>query len=214
MQYCGIYAITDDKLLAPDSLLPAVEVALNAGIAMLQYRCKTADAATRLQQASALQALCAQHKVPLIINDDVELCAAVGAAGVHLGRQDTNLGAARKLLGRHAIIGVTCHNSLDAASTAARDGANYVAFGRFFPSHTKPQASPADLSLLQLAQTRLNIPIVAIGGINAENGAALRDAGADMLAVVHAIFGSNDIHSSTRALVALYQPHISEKQQD
>lgn len=205
MQFTGIYAITDDKLLSPKNLLPAVESALDAGICLLQYRSKHGSDAERLNTAGALQALCATYSVPLIINDDVELCSSVGAAGVHIGRSDADPRVARKRLGDRAIIGVTCHDSLDLALEAQQAGADYVAFGRFFPSLTKPLASPANLSLLTLAQQQLAIPIVAIGGINAENGAAVRQAGADMLAVVHAIFGSDDVRASTRHLVQLYQ---------
>ena len=205
MQFTGIYAITDDNLLAPDQLLAAVEAALSAGIRMLQYRSKTGSDSERLDTANALQVLCKNFHVPLIINDDVNLCIAVGAAGVHLGRQDADLHQARSQLGHDAIIGVTCHASLTLARAAEHAGADYVAFGRFFPSHTQPQASPADMALLTLARRELSLPIVAIGGINAENGAALRQAGADMLAVVHAIFGSRDVGASARKLVQLYQ---------
>ncbi len=205
MQFAGIYAITDENLLAPDQLLAAVEIALNAGICMLQYRSKTGSDADRLEMARALQKLCTACAVPLIINDAVNLCEAVGAAGVHLGRQDSELRQARRQLGPAAIIGVTCHASLPLALAAEQAGADYVAFGRFFPSHTKPQAPAAALSLLTQARRELTVPIVAIGGINAENGAAVRQAGADMLAIVHAIFGSSDVGASVHKLVQLYQ---------
>lgn len=205
MLFSGIYAITDDKLLTPGNLLVAVEAALGAGVSMLQYRSKVGDNHERLKTAKDLLALCNTYSVPLIINDDVHLCSTVGAAGVHIGREDYALHAARKRLGPQAIIGVTCHNSLTLALEAEQAGADYVAFGRFFPSQTKPQASPADISLLTEARHQLTIPIVAIGGINAENGAALRQAGADMLAVVHGIFGSENVGANTRKLVQLYQ---------
>lgn len=205
MRFTGIYAITDDKLLAPEHLLHKVEAALAAGVNLLQYRSKAGSNSDKHHTASALQALCNTYSVPLLINDDVELCLAVGAAGVHLGRQDTSLRAARQRLGADSIIGVTCHDSLHAAQLAEQAGADYVAFGRFFPSFTKPLATRANLSLLTQARSELTVPIVAIGGINAENGAAVRQAGADMLAVVHAIWGNHDIASSVRKLVQLYQ---------
>lgn len=208
MHLSGIYAITDDDLLPPARLLTAVEAALAAGICLLQYRSKRDSETERLQTAHDLQSLCAGYGVPLLINDDVELCAAVGAAGVHLGRQDASLQTARERLGSSAIIGITCHASLADALVAEQQGASYVAFGRFFPSHTKPGAPPAELALLRQAQAALTVPIVAIGGINTENGAAVMAAGADMLACVHALFGGDDVDAQTRALVALYS-HIN-----
>lgn len=205
MQFTGIYAITDDKLLTPENMLSAVEAALDAGISLLQYRSKQGSSSDRHATASALLALCAAYRVPLIINDDLDLCLAVGAAGVHIGRQDADPRQARTRLGDQAIIGVTCHDSISMALEAEQAGADYVAFGRFFPSLTKPHASPASLSLLALARRQLTIPIVAIGGINAENGAALKLAGADMLAVIHAIFGCEDVRAGTRELVRLFK---------
>jgi len=198
MRYTGIYAITDDQLLPPARLHTAVEAALMAGISMLQYRSKSGTDDERRRVAARLQSVCEAHQIPLIINDDVKLCLAVGAAGVHLGRQDAPLALARQRLGPEAIIGITCHASLDLALAAEQGGASYVAFGRFFPSHTKPEASQAPLSLLTEARARLSLPIVAIGGINAENGAAVCNAGADMLAIVHGIFGSDDVTASVR----------------
>jgi len=205
MKYSGIYAITDDHLLPPDRLQSAVSAALAAGINMLQYRSKSGSAGERQQVAAALQSLCASHQVPLIINDDVELCLASGAAGVHLGRQDASLQAVRKRLGPDAIIGITCHDSLDLALAAQQQGASYVAFGRFFPSLTKPGASAAPLSLLTAARAQLSLPIVAIGGINAENGAAILGAGADMLAIVQGVFGGDDVGANVLNIQRLFQ---------
>lgn len=205
MLFTGIYAITDDKLLTPEKMFSAVEFALDAGISLLQYRSKLPNNTDRLSTARSLLALCSTYSVPLIINDDVELCMQVGAAGVHIGRQDADPREARARLGNQAIIGVTCHDSIAKAVEAEQASADYVAFGRFFPSQTKPLASPANLSMLTQARKQLTVPIVAIGGINKENGAAARLAGADMLAVVHAIFGSDDICTSTRELVQLFK---------
>jgi len=204
MNFSGIYAITDDHLLPPDQLQAAVSAALVAGINMLQYRSKSGSAGERQQVAADLQSLCAAHQVPLIINDDVELCLACGAAGVHLGRQDASLQAARQRLGPDAIIGITCHDSLELALAAQKEGASYVAFGRFFPSLTKPGASAAPLSLLTAARAQLSLPIVAIGGINAENGAAVLEAGADMLAIVHGVFGG-DVATNVLNIQRLFQ---------
>lgn len=204
MQLAGIYAITDDSLLPGQKLLSAVEAALRAGICLLQYRSKSHSATDKLVSAKALQALCARYHTPLIINDDTSLCEAAAAAGVHLGRQDGSIEAARKQLGDSAIIGVTCHACIEDALQAENQGADYVAFGRFFPSLSKPEAAAADLEILIQAREQLSIPIVAIGGINAENGALVLQAGADILAVIHAIFGSDDVSAQTRKLVDVY----------
>ena len=200
----GIYGITDDGLLPGGKLFTAVEAALNAGISLLQYRSKTACAEQRLEQAARLQALCKRHGIPLIINDDIDLCRHAGAAGVHLGDEDPQPQQARAALGQEAIVGVTCHASLDAALAAEAAGADYVAFGRFFPSTTKPEAPSAPVDLLYEAKQRLTIPVVAIGGINPENGAALVEAGADMLAVIQALFGDGDVTANAGALLKLF----------
>jgi thiamine-phosphate pyrophosphorylase len=201
MQFSGIYAITDDKLLPGQRLFSAAEAALSSGISLLQYRSKTASKARRLECARNLLSLCAQFEVPLIINDDVDLCESAGAGGVHLGRQDASIESARNRLGPEAIIGVTCHSSIEAALVAERSGADYVAFGRFFPSFSKPEASAANLQTLIQARQALTIPIVAIGGINAENGHSVLQAGADMLAVIHAIFAEDDVSAQSRKLL-------------
>lgn len=212
MNLTGIYAITDDTLLPGAQLLRACESALAEGIALLQYRSKSGDAAERLEHAQALSALCARLDTPLLINDDVELCLAAGASGVHLGREDASLASARERLGDKALIGVTCHASIEYARKAEQQGADYVAFGRFFPSLTKPQAAQAQLNLLVEARAQLTVPIVAIGGINAQNGASVIEAGADMLAVIHSLFGQQDVAQQTRALNALFsgQPRSSK----
>lgn len=203
MQLSGIYAITDDILLPEHSRLAAVEAALGAGISLLQFRSKIGTADSRLKSAIELLDLCKAYQVPLIINDDVELCLAAKADGVHLGRQDATLEIARARLGPKAIIGVTCHASIERALKAQLATADYVAFGRFFDSATKPQAPPAQLEMLGRAKAALSVPIVAIGGINAENGAAVLAAGADMLAVIDAIFGGAQVTKRTEALVKI-----------
>jgi len=204
----GVYAITDEVLLPADLLLTRVEAALRAGLALLQYRSKQGSESQRLQQARALVDLCRQYDTPLLINDDVPLCLAVGAAGVHLGQRDQGLTEARRLLGPEAIIGITCHDQLALALQAQEAGASYVAFGRFFASQTKPTAPPADIAILPQACRELDIPVVAIGGITAENGAALIAAGADMLAVIHALFAFPDVESRARKLNSLFtSPH-------
>lgn len=204
MQLSGIYAITDDILLPEPTRLEAVAAALGAGISLLQFRSKSGTRASRLKAAIELLVLCRAHHVPLIINDDVDLCLAADADGVHLGQRDAALESARTRLGPAAIIGVTCHSSVDSAVQAQLAGADYVAFGRFFDSATKPEAPPAQLEILGQAKAVLSIPIVAIGGINAENGADVLAAGADMLAVIDAIFGDDQqVRQRTGALVRI-----------
>lgn len=190
----GLYGITDATLM-PDTeaLLNQVELSLQGGARVIQYRDKSTDKKKRLQQAQALQQLCQTYQTPLLINDDIELAAAVNAAGVHLGQSDGEAQAARKTLGPDAIIGITCHDSLELARTAVSAGADYVAFGAFFPSKTKPNAKPAPLSLLTQAREQLKLPIVAIGGITVDNAQQLIDAGADMIAVIHALYAAEEI---------------------
>jgi len=196
----GLYAITDGPRA---DLLEACAAAIAGGAAMLQYRDKSADAARRRAEAAALADLCARNRVPLIVNDDVELALAVGAAGVHLGEGDADLADARARLGANAIIGVSCYDSLDRARHVAAAGADYLAFGAFFASPTKPQARSATPRLLREAKA-LGVPLVAIGGITAENGAELIEAGADFLAVISAVFAASDVRTAAHALSQLF----------
>ncbi|MFA7095023.1 MAG: thiamine phosphate synthase [Gammaproteobacteria bacterium] len=199
----GLYAITNE---APDAceLSDRVARALRGGARAIQYRDKSGDAARRLQEAEALRALCRAYNVPLIVNDDVELARAVGADGVHLGKDDASIAEARTALGAGAIIGVSCYNSLERALQADAAGADYVAFGSFFPSSTKPAAVRASLELLGTARAQIRLPIVAIGGITPENGAQLVAAGADMLAVIQGVFGAPDPEAAARRYAALF----------
>ncbi|MGD2138359.1 MAG: thiamine phosphate synthase [Gammaproteobacteria bacterium] len=201
----GLYAITDSRLIPPGKLCSRVAQAIAGGAALVQYRDKQRRASERLREATALAALCRQHAVPLIINDDLELAAAVDAAGVHLGMADAAPGRARERLGETAIIGVSCYNRLERASEAVTAGADYIAFGRFFPSASKPEAEPATPALLREARARYNLPLVAIGGITPANGRQLIEAGADLLAVIHGVFGQPDVRAAAQAYAALFR---------
>ncbi|RCL23521.1 thiamine phosphate synthase [Pseudomonas sp. AFG_SD02_1510_Pfu_092] len=196
MKLRGLYAITDSQLLA-GRFLSHVEAALEGGVCLLQYRDKSDDAARRLREAEGLMKLCERYGTQLLINDDAELAARLGV-GVHLGQTDGPLTPARALLGRQAIIGSTCHASLELAAQAASEGASYVAFGRFFNSVTKPGAPAANSELLEQARAQVKLPIAVIGGITLDNAAPLVAHGADLLAVIHGLFGADSAQEVTR----------------
>ena len=198
----GIYAVTPEDRSGAE-LADAVAAAVEHGVKAVQYRSKSPDSARRRVDAEALLAVCRARRVPLIINDDVGLALAVGADGVHLGRDDEALPAARARLGDAAVIGVSCYDEAHRALAAARDGADYVAFGSFFPSVTKPGAVRATTELVASVRHRIEVPVVAIGGITAENALPLLDCGVDLLAVVNAIFGAPDIAHAARRLSRL-----------
>lgn len=205
MKLRGLYAITDSQLLA-GKFLAYVEAALDGGVTLLQYRDKSSDEARRLREAEKLRELCSRYKTQLIINDDAELAARLGV-GVHLGQTDGPLTTARALLGSKAIIGATCHSQIELAEQAAKEGASYVAFGRFFNSTTKPGAPAADAELLTAAKAKINLPIVAIGGVTLDNAPELIAHGTSMVAVVHGLFGADsaaEVERRARAFSALF----------
>ncbi len=203
----GLYAVTE-LALASVAMVSKVEGCLQGGARVVQYRDKSDDRERRRTDAGALLQLCRRFQVPLIINDDVSLAAEIAADGVHLGSSDMGLRDARRRLGKQALIGVSCYNRIDRAIAAEYHGASYVAFGRFFPSTSKPQAAAADPALLRSARKALSLPIVAIGGITPQNGGALIRAGADMLAVIHALFGEPDTRRAAQAFSQLFSPEV------
>lgn len=200
----GLYALTPDGVADTSALRALVADALAGGAALIQYRDKQADTAARQARATTLLALCRAAGAPLIINDDVALAAALGADGVHLGRDDPPLADARAALGPRAIIGVSCYDSLTRARAAAAGGADYVAFGSMFPSSSKPAASACSVALLSTARAELSLPIVAIGGITPDNAAELVRRGADFLAVISAVFSAGDIRAAARRFASLF----------
>jgi thiamine-phosphate pyrophosphorylase len=202
----GVYAITDSALLPNDNLLIAkVEAALRGGISMVQYRDKSSDTQKRTHQAFVLRDLCTHYRVPLIINDDVQLAIVVNADGVHLGQQDVALVQARQLLGSEKIIGITCHASLTHAKKAEANSADYVAFGSCFSSPTKPNALHVSLQTLAEAKQQLHIPVVAIGGINYENAHSIIHTGVDMIAVISSLFTQENVTQAAQQLVSLFK---------
>ncbi len=201
----GLYGINRDQDTG-DPLAQALEKAICGGLVVFQYRRKSAPSETYEREAARLLDICRRSGIPMIVNDDVTLASRLGADGVHLGRDDGSPLAARQALGPNAIIGVSCYDSVARAQAAERKGADYVAFGRFFTSRTKPLATPADPATLTRARRLLRIPIVAIGGITPENGAVLLRAGADVLAVVDAVFGAADPEDAVHAFDFLFTP--------
>lgn len=199
----GLYAVTpeerDDR-----TLVSKVEAALAGGARIVQYRNKLASLDVRRGQAAALLRACRRHGALLIVNDHTELAAAIGADGVHLGAEDGEIAQARTTLGPRAIIGASCYNALDLARKAEQAGASYVAFGSFFSSRTKPNAVPAPLTLLEEAKRRLSSPVVAIGGVTAENAPPLIAAGADAIAVISALFDAADVRAAAERLSRLF----------
>lgn len=200
----GLYAITPE-CADTASLLRMVEPALAGGARLVQYRNKLGDVALRHEQASELLALCRRFHVPLIINDDLRLADLIGADGVHLGKDDGSVREARLILGAGKIIGISCYNDLQRGLEAETHGADYVAFGSFFASSTKPGAMAAPLTLLHEAKRVLNIPVVAIGGITPNNAGTLITAGADAIAVITALFDSTDIQSAASHFASLFE---------
>ncbi|HYL87727.1 MAG TPA: thiamine phosphate synthase [Burkholderiales bacterium] len=188
MKLRGLYAITPEG----GDVERSTRLALEGGVALLQYRQKERD----LGLARAVVRMAREFRVPVIINDDVELALELGADGVHLGRDDGDLGAARERL-RGKLLGASCYNDAALGQAAVRAGADYIAFGSVFPSPTKPAAVRAPLSLFTEGR-RLGVPLAAIGGITLDNARELVAAGADLLAVITDLFEAPDIRQRAR----------------
>jgi len=193
----GFYAITSNN-----SSLDDVKTVLKADTVILQYREKIKP---DLVHAKKLKKLCEDFKVTFIINDNHQLAKEVEADGVHLGEEDGSYDETRQLLGDKAIIGISCYDSLDLAIEAEKQGANYVAFGAFFPSKTKQKTRLPDIGLLKQAKEKLSIPIVAIGGITPENGRPLIEAGADYIAAIHGVFGQCNPELAAKKYTELFK---------
>ena len=198
----GLYAITpqsDDGGWLADRVAECVE----GGARLVQYRAKGLAAAQALEQARALAAICRRGGVPLIVNDSIELAVACGAHGVHLGRDDADPRRARAAL-PGAIVGVSCYADPARAAAAAAAGADYVAIGSVFASGTKPSATRAPLAALAEARRLSGLPVAAIGGITPDNAPAVAAAGADMVAVISALFDADDVRAAARALAGVF----------
>ena len=193
----GLYAITDPNLLPGDLLLSGVESALRGGARVVQYRDKHASNIELLRSAQSLRDLCTDHQAHLIINDDLSLCLRVKADGLHLGKSDGDLIKARATLGEDKILGVTCHNDLQYAQHCYQLGADYCAFGRVFPSKTKPKAEHCHLDVISQAVKQSYVS-VAIGGISTENVQTLLNKHIFSIAVIHGLFSKENIESTAR----------------
>jgi thiamine-phosphate pyrophosphorylase len=204
----GLYAVTPD--VADSAWLRArVAQALDGGARILQYRSKSPDRALRSGQAGELAVLCRARGVLFIVNDDVELARECGADGVHLGREDAAIAAARARLGADVLVGASCYDDLARAQQCVDAGADYLAFGSFYPSVVKPGAGRANPALLREARRRWSVPLVAIGGITPSNAAPLLAEGADALAVISALFQVSDTQAAARAFRRLFDAHSS-----
>lgn len=203
----GLYAVTPE-MMDTATLLTRVEAALRGGARMVQYRNKSADRFLQTRQATAIAQVCRRAGASFIVNDSVTLAAETDADGVHLGSGDVNIETARRALGPGKLIGISCYNQLSLAREAAGNGADYIAFGSFFASATKPGALRADVELLACARRILTVPIVAIGGITLDNAQPLIAAGADALAVVAALFDSADVEQTARRFATLFSTSV------
>lgn len=202
----GLYVITDAALCARHGLSDSVAAALRGGARLVQYRDKSGDQERRLREAKALAALCREHGATFIINDDVMLAKACDAHGVHLGRDDGDIAAAREALGTGKVIGISCYDELERARRVRELGADYIAFGSLFPSSIKPDAVRAPLTLFAEAR-HLGLPMCGIGGIDRDNIADVAAAGADMAAVISAVFDRpslQEIEQAARALAGAF----------
>ena len=196
----GLYAITDERLIAETHFIEKVGSALQGGARVIQYRDKSVNRQKRLKQARALRAICDQYQATLIINDDIELVRAVNADGVHLGKDDSQIIEARQVLGDNCIIGISCYNDIDLAISAEKNTADYVAFGAMFSSPTKPKAVTASLEIISAAKQQLSIPVCVIGGITDNNIHQVIEHGADMTAVISSLFSADDIKHHAQKL--------------
>ena len=203
----GLYAVTP-AMEDTARLVALVEECIAGGAGLVQYRAKGTPPALALEQARRLASACRAHRVLLIVNDSLELALAVQADGVHLGRDDLDARRARAALPTK-IVGVSCYDDPGLARAAASAGADYVAIGSVFPSGTKPNAAPASLENLARARADSGLPVAAIGGITADNAPRVVAAGADMLAVISALFDAPDVRAAARFLARLFDGPVS-----
>lgn len=188
----GLYVISDFELNDRNELLEKTETILKCGISVFQYRNKHKKATDYEFLAKAMQELCKTYNTLFLLNDDIQLAKDIQADGVHLGKNDNLISDARNFLGSNYLIGASCYNQLELAQKAQIAGADYIAYGAFFPSSTKPNAKPANPLLLVESKEKIQLPTVAIGGISPQNAGTLIESGADFLAVISGVYRSKD----------------------
>lgn len=199
----GLYLVTPDWD-DTERLLRVSEDALRGGAVALQYRHKTAGAAQAFEQAGALLALCRRYDVPMIVNDNVELCVDIDADGIHVGGTDSKVGDVRAAVGNGKIVGASCYGSLALAHEAARAGASYIAFGGFYPSQVKQYEVGTPPELIAQAKAAIDLPVVVIGGMTIDNATPLVAQGADMVAVISAVYAATQPETVSRAFSGLW----------
>ena len=200
----GLYLVTPDWD-DTDALIKATEIALSAGVGLLQYRHKTATGELRLEQASALLKLCRQYNVPFIVNDHIDLCIALDADGIHVGGTDASVAVVRTLIGKDKILGASCYGDFALAEQAQIAGASYVAFGGFYPSRVKKYEVSTPASIVSKAKSELTLPVCVIGGMTPENAKPLVQEGADMVAAISSVYSAEDIATAVRDFAALFK---------
>ena len=203
-----LYAVTDRAWTGKQTLYQQVEAALKGGMTCVQLREKELDQAAFLQEAKELCALCRRYGVPFIVNDNVDVAQACGADGVHVGQEDMKAGEVRRRVGEDMILGVSVH-TVEEARRAVRDGADYLGLGAVFPTSTKTDADQMSNETLRDICGAVEIPVVAIGGLNRDNILRLSGSGVDGVALVSAIFGAEDIEAACRELCALSEQMVN-----
>ena len=202
-----LYAVTDRAWVGDQTLYEQVEAALKGGATCVQLREKELDEGAFLQEAKELCALCRRYSVPFIVNDDVDIAAACGADGIHVGQEDMAAGEVRRRVGKDMILGVSVH-TVEEARQAVRDGADYLGLGAVFHTSTKTDAERMPNETLRAICEAVDVPIVAIGGINRDNLLQLSGSGVDGVALVSAIFSAEDIEGACRELRALSEQMV------
>lgn len=197
-----LYAVTDRAWTGKQTLYDQVEAALKGGVTCVQLREKELDETAFLQEAKELCALCRRYGVPFLVNDNVEIAIACGADGIHVGQEDLAAGEVRRRVGENMILGVSVH-TVEEACQAVRDGADYLGLGAVFPTSTKTDVEQMSNETLQAICDAVDVPIVAIGGINRGNILRLAGSGVDGVALVSAIFSAEDIEGACRELRAM-----------
>ena len=208
----GLYAITPENILKDENSVEKIKAVILGGAKVIQLRLKDQNKTKSfMEKIIQIRKICEDFSVAFIVNDDVELAIKVEADGGHLGQHDFSYPAARRILGNDKIIGISCYNNLSRAVDAAARGASYIALGSFYDSVTKKRAPRCGIDVLQQTSKKIKVPIVAIGGITAENGLTLIENGANFLACIDALFKDNNGFNSARELNLLFERVIANE---